>query len=343
MSSYNHQVIWLTKRSERHCQAVLDSAPYELDVKILTELDPDNLPDALEETDFIVSERTGMLTADVFSAAPKLRLVVRLGSLSYDIDLAAAKAAGVLVSRQPVVGAIMAAEHCLMMILALLKQLNSAQALVQVPHTDIKSVATDENTFSYNWAGLATVQGLLGKKVAIIGMGEIGVELCRRLRPFQPATIFYHKRNRYPKTIETELSITYADLPTCYSNADVFVFLLPYSPETRMMVGAPAFFQMPRGSVVVHVGSGGTLDEAALERALRIGHLGGAALDAFTYEPIPHDHGLIALAKELTGNVILTPHIASATLSPNVSSRLRDFDEIMRFLWGEPLRFELKL
>lgn len=335
-----HRVLWLTKRGRYHQNAVLQAAPSELDVIILRDPDRHNLFSYLNKAHFLVSERSEAVSAEMISVAPQLRLILRLGSLSYDIDLEAARSANVKVSVQPVLSCMMVAEHCMMMTLALLKHLNGANAIAQSNYMHRSVARTSEDQFAYNWAGLATVQRLYNKTVAVIGMGEIGVEFVRRLRGFRPAAILYHKRTPYPSAIELELGIQYADLPTCYAQADIFVFLLPYSPETDLMVNGSAFFRMKRGALVVHAGSGATLDENALTKALESGHLGGAALDTFEYEPLLSDHPLVPMASDPAANVILTPHIAAATLNPNDTSRARDFDEIMRYLRGEPLRWE---
>jgi D-3-phosphoglycerate dehydrogenase len=98
---------------------------------------------------------------------------------------------------------------------------------------------------------------------------------------------------------------------------------------------------MKKGALVVQAGSGATLDENALTRALESGHLGGAALDTYEYEPLLRDHPLVPMASDPAANVILTPHIAAATLNPYETSRARDFDEILRFIRGEPLRWQI--
>lgn len=333
-----HPVLWLTERGKRHQQRALQSAPPELQVTILRQPDSDTLREQLRQAEFIISERRGEIDAAFMLAASKLRLIVRLGSLYHDIDLMAVRSVGVRLSCQPVMGSIIAAEHCLMMILALLKTLPTAQMLTRTPQRHQLRQRTDEDTFHYNWAGMGTVGGLAGKTVLIMGMGEIGVELARRLQPFGLQCLYYHKRQRYPTAVEEALGISYMPKPD-YSKAEVLVVLLPYSSETEHLIDRKALYQLPRGAMVVQAGSGGTLDEDALYSALQSGHLRGAALDTFEYEPLRADHPLLGLAVAPDANVILTPHIAAGT---QFSQPIGDYDEIMRFLRGMPLRFEIK-
>jgi D-3-phosphoglycerate dehydrogenase len=334
-----HRVLWLTGRSERHQQMALQAAPTGLQVTICENTNIAKRREMLRRTDFLVSERRGTIDKSLLEIAPNLKLIVRLGTLMDDIDLQAVHLAGVRLSCQPVLETIMVAEYCLMMIMALLKKLNAAQALARITDLQRPVARTDENTFRYNWAGMGDVRGLYGKTVSIIGMGEIGVELTRRLKAFLPAQITYFKRHPYPQSVERELGITYAPtLEAALAAGEILVLLLPYSPETDQIINATAFARMPRGSLLIHAGSGSTLDEHALVAALHSGHLGGAALDTFEYEPLLANHPLLALAEDPIANVILTPHVAASTI---ISSRARDYDELVRFVRGQPLQHEV--
>jgi len=234
------------------------------------------------------------------------------------------------------------AEHCIMMALALLKKLTIAQSLAQTEDLERDPQRTDENTFQYNWSGMGNVLGLYAKKIAIIGMGEIGVELARRLKAFNPETIYYQKRAQYPQVVEDELGLTYATLDECLANAEVFFTLLPFSPETENIIDHTAINKMSREAVLIQAGSGATIDEEALVAALQRGHLGGVALDTFEYEPLVSTHPLLQLVKTPSANIILTPHIAAATLPMELAGRSRDYDEVMRFIRGLELHHEVR-
>lgn len=343
MASVN--VLWLTERSEYHQRRALEAAPETLNLTILRNPSQESLLHHLMRAEVLISERRGRIDDAFLQVAPSLRLVVRIGSLIGDIDLHALKVSGVRLVQQPDLGTIMVAEHCIMMILALLKKLNAAQAIAQNPApTDYPSLRTDENTFRYNWASMGGVLGIDGQDVAILGMGEIGIELTRRLAAFMPNSIRYYKRTRYPNWMERELGLTFAEtIEDALHNAMIAVSLLPYSDETDLVIGARQFAILPRGAVFVHAGSGATVDEKALADSLNIGHLGGASLDTYEYEPLSPMSPLIELSKDPVANLILTPHIAGGTLPREQTARVMVYQEIMRFLRGQPLRQEIRL
>jgi glyoxylate reductase len=174
----------------------------------------------------------------------------------------------------------------------------------------------------------------VGKQVSIVGMGDVGVELVRRLQPFLPAAILYHKRSRYAPQVEETLGIRYASFEACCKAADILVGLLPYSQQTHLILNHVIFEQMKMGSLLVHAGSGGTVDEKDLLSVLQSGRLGGAALDTYESEPLPAEHPLIAHAS--SHNLILTPHVAAGSFAPDF--RKDEYAEIVRYLAGEPLR-----
>ncbi|MGH8503759.1 MAG: NAD(P)-dependent oxidoreductase, partial [Gammaproteobacteria bacterium] len=222
--------------------------------------------------------------------------------------------------------------------LALLKRLGRSLHAMAEPTTSAPPRETNENTFAYNWMGYRDLQALMNKTVAVLGMGGIGVELAWRLAPFAPAAILYHKRAPYPPSVEQALRLERAGFERCVRGADVLVSLLPFSVDTRHVLGQAVFDTMPAHAVLVHAGSGGIIDEAALAAALARGRIAGAALDTFDVEPLPADSPLLALMRDAGINLLLTPHVASGTLA---ASRAEDFVEIQRFLRGEPLRFEI--
>ncbi|MDI9549503.1 MAG: NAD(P)-dependent oxidoreductase, partial [Chloroflexota bacterium] len=165
-----------------------------------------------------------------------------------------------------------------------------------------------------------------------LGFGEIGVELARRLRGFAPAAVLYHKRSRLPAPVEAELGITYATEQQTLAESDILCNLLPYKPETAQRLNAAALAVLRPGAHLVSCGSGGIIDEAALAAAIHSGHLAGAALDTFDWEPLPSDNPLVALARDPARNVLLTPHIAAGS---GGGKRSDDYRNIRRILAGE--------
>ncbi len=335
-----HKVVFTTERGQRHQQAALEAAPANLDLVMLRQPDRDTLLSHLAEVEYFISERTGVIDAGMIEAAPKLKLILRLGSLSYDIDTTAAKAAGVMVCRWPVGSVIRVAEHLMLQMLALGKRLREAEAIaLEAGSQWAESKRTNEDTFAYNWSDRRGVEGLWQKTVGIMGFGEIGAELARRLRGWD-CPILYHKRRRLPLALELELGLTYVDEDTLFRQSDFLANLLPYFPSTDLLINAAFLAKMKEGAYLVSCGSGSVIDEAALAEAIKSGKLGGAALDTFEWEPIKPDNPLIALAKA-NYNVLLTPHIAAGGTAAAVKERFGDYTNITRHINGEPLLYRV--
>jgi phosphoglycerate dehydrogenase-like enzyme len=337
-----YKVVYTTERGEFHQQRALSAAPEYLDITMLRHPDRADLLAHLATAEYLISERVGVIDAPMIQAAPHLKLILRLGSLNYDIDSEAAKRAGLVVCRWPDRGVIYVAEHVVLQLLALAKNLHDAEsiALEAAPHWR-ESKRTDENTFAYNWSSRRNIHGLWQKTVGILGFGEIGAELARRLQSWGCA-VCYPKRSRLPQAVETELGITYADQDTLLRQSDYLVNLLPYFPNTAQTLNAACFDVMKPGAYLVSCGSGGVIDEAALAAAIQSGKLAGAALDTYDWEPIRPDNPLIALAKQ-GYNIVLTPHIAAGGHSANADDQGRadDYTNIVHHIEGKPLLYRV--
>lgn len=310
-----HSLIFLTDRGIKHQEAARHAAPANVSVTMLRTPTFDELLPYLPTADFIISERNQPVTAAMIEAAPRLKRIVRLGSLGYDIDSEAAAARGIKVVVQPVLGSLYCAEHALMMSLAVIKKLGRGLHDALNAAHGLPAQRGDENTFAFNWLGYTDVGGLIGKTIAIVGMGEIGVEYARLVRPFRPAAVYYHKRTPYPASVEAALGIQYAELTACLTAADVLVSLLPYAEDTDYRHGglnAARLALLKPGAVLVHLGSGSVVDEAAVLEMLRMGRLSGAAFDTYEYEPLQPDNPLVLHARDPRSNLLLTPHTAAA-------------------------------
>jgi phosphoglycerate dehydrogenase-like enzyme len=336
MSRY--PTLFLTERGQRHQAAAARAAPPDLEVVVLRQPDSDTLLAHLKDAVFLITERVGRVDGKMIAAAPNLRLIVRLGSLVHDIDLEAARAAGVAVSAQPQRAAIMMAEHSVMQLLALAKRLRQVELATLAAHEGGESRRTDEDTFSYNWTRQADIGGLWGRTAGILGFGETGVELARRLQGWK-CRVTYHRRRRLPLEVEDELGIRYAERSNLLAASDFVVNLLPYSPETDCSLGRAEFARMKPGSYLVSSGSGSVIDEPALADAIRSGQLAGAALDTFEWEPLPPENPLLRMAASDPGlNLLLTPHTAAgAPAQGSAFSRADDYAPILQYLRGEPI------
>lgn len=335
-----YRVVFTTERGQRHQQDALEAAPQILDVVMLRQPDLDTLSSHLAEADYFISERAGAIDVSLITSATKLKLILRLGSTTYDIDLEAAQAAGIPVCYWPVSTVIYVAEHMVMQMLALSKKLPESEAIALAASREwAESKRTDEDTFAYNWSGRKNVQGLWQRTVGILGLGEIGIELARRLQGWN-CTLIYHKRHRLPRRVETDLGLSYVDRDTLLAESDFVANLLPYFPNTNMLLDAAKIATMKEGANIVSCGSGSVIDESALAEAIKSRKLGGVALDTFEWEPIKPDNPLIGLARD-GFNVLLTPHIAAGTTSAARQQRVGDYANIMNHINGAPLKYRV--
>lgn len=333
-----HTVLFLTDRGEWHQGEALKAAPPELAVTILRQPPKEEIVRLLPIMEFLITERAGIIDADMIAAGKRLRLIQRLGSLTHDIDLDAARAAGVPVSAWPVWVAIMVAEHMVLQMLVMAKHAVEAAAVAsEADYWGRPSRRTDEDTFAYDWSERQGIASIYGRTVGILGFGEIGAELARRLKGFCPAQVLYHKRTRLPEQAEQELGIRYSSMEALAAQSDFLCMLLPYCRETDMLIDKDFLAAMKAGAFLVSCGSGSIIDEAALAQAIEDEQLGGAALDTYEWEPIRGDNPLVPLARDPTMNVLLTPHTAAGSRIDAASDQTRqaDYINLVRVLRGQ--------
>lgn len=335
-----HKVVFLTQRGLRHQQQALESAPPEFDVSVRRDPSHAELLALLKNAEFLISERTGTVDAEMIAAAPELRLVQRLGIQTWDIDLAAALAAGVSVCCQPIEGCVMVAEHMLLQILGLLKRVRENMKITaDAADWGRAPQRTDEDHFAYNWSKRSGIGMLSDSTVGILGFGEVGLELALRLRSFA-CRLFYNKRNRLPAHIEERYGLHYVAPDELAEQSDIVCSLLPYQGPHEPL-DAAFFARMKGGAYFVHCGSGAVVAEGAMIAALRAGHLAGAALDTYTYEPLRPDDPLVEMARDPMSSLILTPHVAGGGITPGRRGRAQDYDNIVAMLNGQPLQHQV--
>ena len=147
-----------------------------------------------------------------------------------------------------------------------------------------------------------------GATLGILGMGRIGQAIARRGALGFGMRVIYHNRSRLAPELEQPLGASYVDKATLLREADHLVLVLPYTPQSHHAIGADELAQMKPEATLTNIARGGIVDDEALARALADGRLAAAGLDVFEGEPTVHP-ALLALR-----NVVLTPHIASASV-----------------------------
>lgn len=148
---------------------------------------------------------------------------------------------------------------------------------------------------------------LRGKRLGIVGLGNIGSRVARRARAFG-MTIAYQGRHAAPAALVAELEAERLDFEALLASADVLSLHCPLSAETRHLIGAPELALMKPTATLINTARGPVVDEAALVEALRAGEIAAAGLDVYEREPVV-EPGLLELE-----NVVLSPHLGSATV-----------------------------
>jgi phosphoglycerate dehydrogenase-like enzyme len=298
--------------------SLLDGAG--IDVVIPPTRDQAGVHAVLDGADVVLGDwsSTLRLGAEEARRARGIGYIQMPGAGTDSIDLAAWAAAGVPVATTAGANAIGVAEWCVSSALAVLRSLIWADAEVRAGRWP-QLEASDRGC-----------RELSGRRVGIVGFGDIGTRCATRFAAFDCEVSYWSRRRRPP---EQEHGATWCDLDDLIRRSDVLVLVVPLTDETRGMLDAARLATMPRGAIVVNAGRGGLVDEAAILDALENGTLGGAALDVFSGEPL-------APGSPLRGSdrVLLSPHIAGAT----AESRMRIFSMIAgnltRSMRGEPLQ-----
>jgi phosphoglycerate dehydrogenase-like enzyme len=289
--------------------------PPGCELRVVASRDRDDLLHLVREADFLLVS-TARVDEELLRAAPRLRLVQHQG-VGYDnIDVAACRRAGVRVALTPEGTTIGVAEHTLLLILATLRHLPTADAAVRRGEWPV-------------WSLRSRSFELAGKTVGLVGFGRIGREVARRVRAFA-ATVIYHDPVRAPAAVETEAGAAYAPFDEILRRADVVSLHAPLTTESRTMIGERELRLMQPHAIVINTARGALVDEPALVRALQEGWIAGAGLDVFAQEPPDPTNPLLALP-----NVILTPHIAAGTRDGYQTKLRAAFANMARVARGE--------
>ncbi len=258
-------------------------------------LTPQELIEKAQGSDALLSLLTDKIDGDVMDAiGPQLKIISNYAVGFDNVNIKDATDRGIVVCNTPcdeVDEAV--AEHTWALISALSRRVVEADE------------ATKRGAYKGWEPDIFLGTSLIGKTLGIVGLGGIGQMVARRADGYKMKVI-YNKHTR-DTDCEEKLGVKYCTLDTLLSESDVVTLHVPLTEETRHLMDKSAFEKMKRGSFLINTARGAVVDEHDLVDALRTGHLAGAALDVFDNEP--------NIDPELVGmeNVILTPHIASAT------------------------------
>lgn len=262
----------------------------------------DNNLKYLEEARYVIVGGGAFLPGSKIETAKNLRLIQKWGIGVDKIDLAAAAGKGIPVAITAGVNSDLVAEHAILLMLSLYKHLPYV-------HNKMREgvwLRKEMRSVSYM---------LKGKTVGIIGLGNIGKKVARKLNGFD-VTPTYFDIIKFSSEIEKELNVQFRELDELLKTSDIVTLHVPLTPETRNLIDSEKISIMKSSAVIINTARGGVIDENALADALTHGRLWGAGLDVFGVEP-PWKSPLIHLE-----NVVLTPHVAGASFD-NVANVAR--------------------
>lgn len=270
-------------------------------------LPPEEVRTHLARADAFLPTPRERVSREVLAAAPRLRIVASCSVGTDHVDLAACRERGIVVTNTPGVLTEATADAAWTLILAVTRRLPEGEALT-------RSGAWD------GWKPLELLgTGLQGKTLGIYGLGRIGTAVARRGEAFGMKVLGVVEGDE-PEAFERLLAA-----------ADVLSLHAPLTPATRGRFGRAELFRMKRGAFLVNTARGPLVDEAALVAALEAGHLRGAGLDVYENEPAIHP-GLLGRR-----DVVLLPHLGSATVETRLAMARLACSEIVRFFRGEPV------
>ncbi|MFK7924034.1 MAG: 2-hydroxyacid dehydrogenase [Bacteroidia bacterium] len=268
----------------------------------------------LEEADLnqyvaLITRGKGQVDRALLEAMPNLQVVARCGVGLDNVDVAAASERGIKVFNAPGINTHTVAEHAMSLIMMLLRNL--------LPSI----LAVKDNNWSVR-QGLKTDE-LRGKKLGIMGMGNIGQTLAKMATVFGMEICYWDAR-------KLDLPYEALDKESLIRQADVISLHLPLLPDTRGLISAEALAMMKPEAVIVNTARGQLIDEQALTEALVAGRLGGFAADVLAVEPPANASTLLQLP-----NVLVTPHSASLTATTYREMCVKTVNNVLALLSGE--------
>jgi glyoxylate reductase len=267
------------------------------------------------QSDALFTLLTDRIDAGLLAASPRLRVVSNMAVGYNNIDVAAATARGVYIGNTPGVLTETTTEFAFALLLAWARRIPEAQQF-----------AREGKWKTWEPMGLLGVD-LHGATLGLIGMGRIGEAMARRAQVFE-MRLLYHSRSRKPG-LERELGMAYASLDDLLKQSDFVSLHMPLSAETRGMIGERQLAVMKPSAVLINTARGEVVDQAAVIHALQAKRIAGAALDVTDPEPLPANSPLYQME-----NVLLTPHIASASRATRLKMAMMAAQNIVDVLHG---------
>jgi gluconate 2-dehydrogenase len=258
------------------------------------------------------------IDAALVAACPDLKAVCSMAVGYNNIDVAACHARGITVTNAPDVLTETTADFGFALMMA---------AARRIPESEHFLRRGEWTKWAPDFFVGADVHGAT---LGILGMGRIGQAIARRGHLGFGMHVLYHNRSRLAPEAEAPIGARWVDKATLLAEADHLVIVVPYGPASHHLIAAADLALMKPTATLTNIARGGVVDDAALAMALRSGRLGAAALDVFEGEPAVHP----ALLE--VPNIVLTPHIASASVPTRMAMATLAADNLIAVLNGGP-------
>lgn len=262
----------------------------------------------------IISER---IDDELLDRAPSLKIVANMAVGFDNIDVPACTRRGVVATNTPGVLTETTADFAFALMMAVARQLVPAERYVR------------EGRWKTWDPALFVGQDIHHSRLGIVGMGRIGAEVARRARGFDMRVQYYDAYRR--EDLEAQLGVEYVPFETLLAESDFITIHVDLNPATRKLFGREQLARMKPTAYLVNAARGPIVDTEALFAACRDGRIGGAALDVTDPEPLPPDHPILQLP-----NVIVCPHIASASVRTRTAMATLAAENILLALDGQP-------
>jgi glyoxylate/hydroxypyruvate/2-ketogluconate reductase len=257
------------------------------------------------------------IDAAVLAACPKLKICANMAVGYNNFDIDAMTAAGVLATNAPDVLTETTADFGFALLMATARRITESEHYLR---------AGKWNKWSFDMFAGSDIHG---STLGILGMGRIGQGIAKRGAHGFGMKVIYHNRSRLDAALEADCKARYVSKEELLKTADHLVLVLPYSPASHHTIGAAELALMKPTATLVNIARGGIVDDAALAAALRDKRIAAAGLDVFEGEPQVHPDLLTV------PNVVLTPHIASATVPTRLAMASLAADNLIAFFTGK--------
>ena len=293
----------------------------DCDISIWEEALPANkqqLMELCQNADAILCTLSDKISAEIIAVAPNLKVIANYAAGYNNIDVAKSNEKNIVVTNTPNVLHHTTAELALSLLLSVARKISQSA-----------SYAKDGGWQTWEPLGFLGTD-LRGKTLGIIGMGQIGYSLAQSAYHGFNMKILYHGPNQKP-IADKNLHAQFCDLHTILKESDFISLHCPLNTQTEKIIGKEQLMLMKKDAIIINTARGEVIDQDALIEVMQSGHLAGAGLDVTTPEPLPTDNPLFAM-----DNVLILPHIGSATVATREKMAKMAADNIIAVLNGKP-------